>query len=186
MCFKKRRRRRRITRNANRQNCDISSYSTDSDDSSSSSSSSNSDNSNNYNSTHFGLHPDRQCAHENLAYTPDLEYSVVVSKDKVINRKFDDLSRFCKFNDNIVNPVKINNNVNTISDLVDQNFDFLNHSAVLLNGQIRSKVTQEVNSLNITLRATQLDNVSFNESYSIVGNDEIPPAYDQVVKESRV
>jgi len=69
---------------------------------------------------------------------------------------------------------------------VDQSFNFLNHSDVLIKGQIRSKVTEEVNSLNSTLRVTQLDNTSFNESYSIVGNDEIPPAYEQVVKESRV
>jgi hypothetical protein len=186
MCFKKRRRRRRIARNANRQNSEISSYSTDSEDSSSSSSSSNSENSNNYNSTRFGLHPDRQAAHENMAYTPDLEYAVRLPSDKVINRKFDDLTRFCKFNDNNNDPVKIINNVNTISDFVDQSFNFLNHSDVLIKGQIRSKVTEEVNSLNSTLRVTQLDNTSFNESYSIVGNDEIPPAYEQVVKESRV
>ncbi len=45
---------------------------------------------------------------------------------------------------------------------------------------------QEPSSLNTTFRVTQLDSEVSNENFSILGNDEIPPTYEQAVKESRV
>ena len=174
MCCKKRRRQTRRSRTSNNRH-------SESDNSSFnySSSASESEASEHFNATQFGAHPERRnsnilsvldlhLVHDNLAFASDCEYST--RNVKVINRKLDDPSRFRqKYK---------SNNLNTISNYIDQTYPIL-----------REKSTPEPKSNN---NLTNTDLSAFSNFYgedSIIDGtefDEIPPAYDQVIRESTV
>lgn len=198
MCFK--RRRRRCRRRRNRGSSGSSYCSSDS-----CSATSSSDSEEEINSRRFGSHPDSQLfhsIHDNLAFAPDLENPALTKNPQVINRKFDDLSR--QFVNSSKQPVIKNvTNLRTISDFVDQSFQIHlpvvaaksqlgENSIVVSEIQLKKEVcsisscSQESPSLNSTFRVNQLDGEIYNENFSILGNDEIPPPYEQAVKESRV
>ena len=183
MCCKKRQRRTRRRAANNRH--DQSDDDDDDDDSSFSySSASESDNSSSehFNAAQFGAHPERRnsnilsvldlrLVHDNLAFASSDCESSAANKNaiKVINRKLDDPSRFRQKS----------NNLNTISNYIDQTYPILREKRV--GGA-------ELKSNNLTSTDLSAFSNFYGEDSIVDGTefDEIPPAYDQVIRESTV